>query len=129
MKAMLLFFFDHRGIVHYEFAPEGQTFNQDSYLAVLRSLWDAVRRNRPEMLSAESWVLHHDSAPTNIALSIRQFLAKYSITTLPQPPYSPDLSPPIFSLFPKLNLTLRGKRFQTVEDIIINEMKDLKTIP
>jgi hypothetical protein len=85
VKAMLLFFFDHRGIVQYEFAPESQTFNQDSYLAVLRSLWDAVCRKRPEMWPAESWLLHHDNMPAHTALSIRQFLAKHSITTLPQP--------------------------------------------
>jgi hypothetical protein len=36
------FFFCHRGIVHYEFTPDGQTFNQDFYLAILRRLWDAV---------------------------------------------------------------------------------------
>jgi hypothetical protein len=34
--------FYYRGIAHYEFAPEGQTVNQDFYLAVLRRLWDAV---------------------------------------------------------------------------------------
>jgi hypothetical protein len=59
----LVSFFDHRDIVHYEFAPEGQTFNKDFYLAVLRSLWDALRRKRPEMWSAESWLLCHDNAP------------------------------------------------------------------
>jgi hypothetical protein len=32
-------FFDHQGIVHYEFAPEVQIVNQDFYQAVLRSLW------------------------------------------------------------------------------------------
>jgi hypothetical protein len=35
-------FFDHRGIVHYEFAPESQIINQDIYLAVLRCLQDVV---------------------------------------------------------------------------------------
>jgi hypothetical protein len=28
VKAMLLVFFDHQGIMHYQFAPEGQIFNQ-----------------------------------------------------------------------------------------------------
>jgi hypothetical protein len=37
-------FFNHQGIVHYEFTPEGQTINQDFYLAVLRCLRDAVQR-------------------------------------------------------------------------------------
>jgi hypothetical protein len=43
VKAMLLVFvFDNRVIVQYEFAPEGQTVNQDFYLVVLGRLWDAV---------------------------------------------------------------------------------------
>jgi hypothetical protein len=45
-----------------------------------------VRRKRPEMWTAESCLLHHDNAPAHTALSIRQFLAEYSIRTIPQPP-------------------------------------------
>jgi hypothetical protein len=36
VKAMLLVFFDHPGIVHYEFVPEGQTINQD----LIWQFWD-----------------------------------------------------------------------------------------
>jgi hypothetical protein len=36
------------------------------------------------------------------ALSVREFLAKKCIPVLPQAPYSPDLSPYDFYLFPKL---------------------------
>jgi hypothetical protein len=42
VKAMLLVVFDHQCIVHYEFAPEGQTVNQDLYLAILRRLHGAA---------------------------------------------------------------------------------------
>jgi hypothetical protein len=35
------FFFNHRGIVHFEVAPEGHTINQDFNLAVLRHLQEA----------------------------------------------------------------------------------------
>jgi transposase len=56
-------------------------------------------------------------------------LAKYSIPTLPQPLYSPDLSPPDIFLFPKLKITLKGRRFQTVEDTIVNATNYLKAIP
>ena len=35
------------------------------------------------------------------------------IKTVPQPPYSPDLAPCDFSLFPKL----RGYRYETIEEI------------
>ena len=33
------------------------------------------------------------------------------------PPYSPDLAPADFFLFPKLKTTLKGRRFQTIEEI------------
>jgi hypothetical protein len=86
VKAMLLVFFDHRGTVYYKFTPEGKTINQDFYLAVLRRLRDVVHRKQPEMWTVGSWLLHHNNAPAYTVLSIRQFLAKHSIRTLPQPP-------------------------------------------
>jgi hypothetical protein len=43
-------------------------------------------------------------------------------------PYSPDLSFPDLFLFPKLKMTLKGRRFQTVEDIIRNVTNELKAI-
>jgi hypothetical protein len=129
VKATLLVFLDHQDIVHYEFAPEGQTLNQDLYLEVLRRLRDAVGRKRPETWTARSWLLHHDSAPAHAALSIRQFLTKHSIPTIPQPPYLPNLSPPDLFLFFKLKIFVEGRRFWTVEDIITNATKDLKVKP
>jgi transposase len=37
-------------------------------------------------------VLHHDNAPAHTVLSVREFLAKKNIPTLPHSPYSPDLA-------------------------------------
>jgi hypothetical protein len=42
------------------------------------------------------------SSPTHDALSVPDFLAKKSITKMDHPPYSPDLAPSDFYLFPKL---------------------------
>jgi histone-lysine N-methyltransferase SETMAR len=36
---------------------------------------------------------------------------------VPHPPYSPDLAPFDFALFHKLNMKLKGRRFETVSDI------------
>jgi len=54
------------------------------------------------------WILHHDNAPAHSALIVREFLARNSITVLKHPPYSPDLAPCNFFLFPKCKLVLRG---------------------
>ena len=45
------------------------------------------------------------------------FLAHNSIITLPYPPYSPDLAPCDFFLFPKMKLQIKGHLFDRVEEI------------
>jgi hypothetical protein len=36
---------------------------------------------------------------------------------VPHPPYSPDLAPCDFAVFPKLKMKLKGRRSETVSDI------------
>jgi transposase len=47
---------------------------------------------------------------------------------VPHPPYSPDLAPADFFLFPKLKSTLKGRRFQTIEEIQENAVRELRAI-
>jgi hypothetical protein len=42
-------FFDYPGIVHHNYAPEGQTINEKYYLEVIRHLRDAVQYKRPDL--------------------------------------------------------------------------------
>ena len=98
-------FFESRGIVQKEFVPPGQTVNHAFYKDVLERLRKRVQRVRRDI--ADDWVLQHDNAPANTTLSIREFLAKKNIPVLPHPPYSPDLSPCDFYLFPKLKSSWR----------------------
>jgi hypothetical protein len=43
-------------------------------------------------------------------LSIREMLAMHLVPVHPQLPYSPQLSLPDFFVFPKIKITLKGKR-------------------
>jgi histone-lysine N-methyltransferase SETMAR len=61
-------------------------------------------------------MLHHDNAPAHDALRVREFLANKSITKRDRPPYSPDLDPCDFWLFPKLKNALKGQRFDDLSD-------------
>ena len=114
---MLIGFFDANGIVHKEFVPPGQTVNQQFYLEALKRLRDSVRKKRPEMWSSGGWFLHHDNAPAHTALSVQQFLAKNNRTVIPHPPYSPDLAPCDFSLFPRVKCQIKVKRFADVSEV------------
>jgi len=92
-------------------------------------LREAVRRKRPEAWTNNTWMLHHDNAPAHASLLIREILTKHETTVVPQLPCSPDLAPADFFLFPKLKSSLKGRRFQTVEEVEENLIRDLCTIP
>jgi len=82
---MLICFFDSQGTVHTEFVPQGQTVNQFYYREILERLRKRVVRVRPPSI-ANNWMLHHDNAPCNMAISAIKFLAKKGIPVVPQPP-------------------------------------------
>ena len=90
---------DYNGIVHHEFLPEGQTVNKEYYLSVMKCLREAVRQKR----KANSWILHHDNAPSHSAIIIREFLTKNEMNTIQQPSNSPDMAPCDFFLFESKN--------------------------
>ena len=129
VKVMLIAFFDQKGLVHHEFVPDGQTVNQTFYKQVLDRLHRRVRRCRRARWAERTWLLHHDNAPAHTALSVRQFLAQKQTAVLDHPPYSPDLAPCDFWLFPKLKSQLKGTHFASASDIkdtVTRALKELK---
>ncbi|KAJ4427413.1 hypothetical protein ANN_25035 [Periplaneta americana] len=120
-------FFDSQGLMHHEFIPEGRTVTKELYVETLRRLWDAVRRKRPEKWVENNWFLMHDNAPAHRAIIVKNFLARHNITALDHPPYTPDLSPPDYFLFPRLKSHLKGRRFNA-EEVIANATRALRRV-
>ena len=129
VKVMLIVFLDMEGIVHYEYVPQGQTVNYQFYLQVLKCLRLAVSRKRPQKRAAGAWALHHDNASAHTAHFIQVFLARPGIPVVQQSPYSPDMAPCDFWLFPQLKTVLKGKRFEDIDAIKKNTTITLNTIP
>jgi len=59
----------------------------------------------------------HINALPRASGAVSEILEKYGWQVLPHLPYSPDMSPPAFDLFPKLKKPLSGKRFRSTEDM------------
>jgi histone-lysine N-methyltransferase SETMAR len=95
----------------------------------MQRLREALRKRRPDAWQENRWTLQHDNAPAHSLFLVRDFLAKHAMTVLPQPPYSPDLTPANFFLFPKLKSTLKGRRFESIEAIKTNSLVHLRSIP
>lgn len=126
-KTMLILFFDIHGIVHHEFVPPNRTVNSDFYCDVLRRLKESIRRKRADLWKNRSWLLHHDNAPAHTSFKTTEFLTTSNIALVPHPPYSPDLAPCDFSFFPQMKLKLKGRRFETIEDVQSATREVLKT--
>jgi len=95
----------------------------------VRHLRESVHQKRLEKWRDGDWILHHDNAPAHTSHLLQQFLAKHGTAQLQQLPYSPDLAPCDFFLFPRLKKVLKGHRFEAMEDIKRNSMKTLLDIP
>ncbi len=98
---MLMAFFDNEGMVYYNLVPQGTTVNGDYVIDVLGRFLKVFKQKRPEM-AKKTWFLHWDNAPVHAARNVWMFLDQNNIQVLEHPPYSPDLAPADYFLFPRM---------------------------
>lgn len=116
-KVMASIFWDSRGVLLIDYLERGHTVTAERYCGTLRRLREAIRRKRPGMLS-EGVILLHDNARPHTARQTQDLLQtfKWEVWNHP-PPYSPDLAPSDYCLFPKLKEHLSGTRFSSDSDV------------
>ena len=124
---LIVFFSDAEGVIHREFVPEGQRVNAEFYVGVLDRLLKRIRQVRTAKFQSSEWFLLHDNVPSHNA-TVKKFLANRNVAVLHHPPYSPDLAPANYFLFPKLKFSLKGRHFQTVEEIQCAVTRELNSI-
>ena len=66
--------------------------------------------------------------PGQCTILVTDYLTKMGIKTVPHSPYSPDLAPCDFLLFPKLKEKLRGCRYETIEEMKETVMKVIEKL-
>ena len=69
-----------------------------------------------------------DNASSHTAKLTKGFLEAEGLDLLPHPPYSPDLAPCDFWLFPKLKIYLQGKEFDSRQTLGTALYQYFKTI-
>ena len=67
----------------------------------------------PALFKSGQWHFQQDNKPVNNSILVTDYLTKMGINTVPQPPYSLDIAPNDFWLFPRL----RGCRYDTIEEM------------
>lgn len=111
-KVMCIIFFSAQEIILTHMVPEKTTVNGDYYSRLLKvNLLAAIRKKRPD-LARSGFILHHDNAPAHESHLVKSAITELVIERLRHPPYSPDLAPCDFWLFPNLKDSLRGNRYE-----------------
>lgn len=115
-KQMIAVFFTKSGHIASVPLEERKTVNSEWYITTcLPKVFEAWGIRRPGT-GTRGLLLHHDNASAHTAAAILDFLEENHVQLVTHPPYSPDLAPCDFFLFPQVKRQLKGKQFQGVED-------------
>jgi len=116
-KVLASFFWDQDGILLIDYLPKGQTINAEYYSSLLVQLKDILKEKRRGNVTKGGLFLH-DNALAHRALATQKKLAYLVFQCLNHPPYSPDLAPSDYHLFPGLKKQLKGRHFSPDAEVI-----------
>ena len=86
------------------------------------------RQKKPVLFKSGPWHFHQDNAPAHNSILVTGYLTKMGVKTVPHHPYSPDLAPCDFCLFPKLKEKLRCCRYEKIEKMKETVTKFIDTL-
>lgn len=83
---------------------------------IRRHLLNAIRKKRPGA-EVENLLFHQDNAPPHRAVETLLTIDFLGFERINHAPYSPDLAPMDFAVFPQLKSDLRGRSFSDIEEL------------
>ncbi len=128
-KVIFLPFFDKTGLLHAEFVQ-----NTTVTSLVFRDILSRMRTSLRVRRGAAAWrmrhryCLHMDNASTHRSIPVRQALEDMHLQKMRHPPYSPDLSPCDFFLFPLMKKKMQGIEYRTIENMKQAVLDTLATV-
>ena len=113
-RMLYVIFFDSKGPVLHIPVLKGSSVTGKFYReSVITQLVDFYQKRRPRT-GVRGIKLLHDNAPAHKSATVQEYLKESRLDVLDHPPYSPDLSPCDFWLFPRLKEILAGHRFESL---------------
>ena len=93
----------------------------------LKTLRQAIHRKRRGLLAAGPIILHDNATPHG-AINVTSLLGRYEWEILEHPPYSPNISPCDFDLFPKIKEVIKGIRYSNLDELEVAVAKRVKVV-
>jgi len=117
-KVLASIFCDQDGILLIDYLPKGQTINAEYYLSLLVQLKDILKEKYCGKFTKGVLFLHNN-APAHWTLATQKKLAYLGFQCLDHPPYSPDLAPLDYHLFPGLKKQLTVRHFSSDAEVML----------
>ena len=96
--------------------PCGRSVTGVYYYAFMQKHRSEMHKNRPQLLVAGP-LIFHDKACLHIADDVSNKLRDYGWEVLFHSPYSPNMSPSDFDLFPTFKKSMHGRSFSSLEEL------------
>jgi len=116
-KVLASIFWDQDGNLIIDYLPKGQTINAEYYSSLLVQLNDIFKEKGRQKFSKAVLFLH-DNANAHQALATQKTLNYLGFQCLDHPPYSSDLAPSDYFLFPGLKKQLNSRHFSSEAEVI-----------
>lgn len=116
-KIMATIFWDAEGILLIDYLERGQTITGQYYATLITQLRDSIKEKRKGKLS-RGILFNQDNASVHKSLVALNAIHNAGFELMAHPPYSPDLAPSDFYLFPKLKECLRGNKFNSDDEVM-----------
>jgi histone-lysine N-methyltransferase SETMAR len=94
---------------------KGKTITGEYHSNLLTRLDEKNPEKRPD-LQKKKIIFYEDNSPSHKSVLVMGKLRDVHYELLEHPPYSPDLAPSDFCLFPKLKLFLAGQSFSSNQE-------------
>ena len=109
-KVMASVFWDAQGVLMVDYLQKGCTINALYYSDLLKRLRENIKKKRPGMIT-KGVLFHQDNAPAHSSVVAMATIRDCGFQLVPHPPYSPDLAPSDFHLFPNLKKDMAGQHY------------------
>ena len=107
-----------QGIIHYDLIPDGRAVTSEIYSEQLQRVHEILRTRYPALVNRRRVLVQHDNARPHVSRRTQRQLQELGgIEVFPHPPYSPGLAPSDYHLFRSMAQFLRGRQFETIEDV------------
>ena len=118
IKVLLCVWWSFEGVIHFELILNDVALDTDLCCAKLNQMFVKLHQKNPSLFNRKHVLLQqYNAKPHTTKKTVEKIKELDSVELLPDPAYSPDLSPSDYHLFQAIAHFLTGRTFNNVDEV------------